>query len=78
LPEGTSCEVSFDDPVSGVGLTTSARVLYNISINKDLSIISSPGNPFKRIVTHPGMALLFLDLPEGDRERIDTYVKSIG
>lgn len=78
LPDKTVCELSFDDPVSGVRLTTGARVLYNISINKDLSIISSPGNPFKRIVTHPGMALLFLDLPEDDRERIDTYVKSIG
>ena len=78
LPEGTNCEVSFDDPLSGERLSTGARVLYNISINKDLSIISSPGDPFKRIVTHPGMALLFLDLPGEVRERLDAYVKSIG
>jgi len=78
LPENTVCEVSFDDPLTGVRLSTSARVLYKISINKDLSIISSPGDPFKRIVTHPGMALLFLDLPDTDRERLESYVMTVG
>jgi len=78
LPQNTVCEVSFSDPVSGEKLTTGARVLYSISINKDLSIISSPVDPFKRIVTHPGMALLFLDLPEQNRVRLEDYVRTIG
>lgn len=78
LPENTVCELFFEDPLSGKRLSTSARVLYNISINKDLSIISSPGDPFKRIVTHPGMALLFLDLPEKEREHLESYIKKVG
>ncbi|MBI5468918.1 MAG: PilZ domain-containing protein [Deltaproteobacteria bacterium] len=78
LPENTVCEIFFEDPLSGKRLSTGARVLYNISINKDLSIISSPGDPFKRIVTHPGMALLFLDLPEKERERLENYIKTVG
>jgi hypothetical protein len=78
LPENTVCELFFEDPLSGKRLSTSARVLYNISINKDLSIISSPGDPFKRVVTHPGMALLFLDLPEKEREHLESYIKTVG
>lgn len=78
LPENTVCEIFFEDPLSGKRISTSARVLYNISINKDLSIISSPADPFKRIVTHPGMALLFLDLPEKEREDLENYIKTAG
>ncbi len=78
LPENTVCEIFFEDPLSGKRLSTGARVLYSISINKDLSIISSPGDPFKRIVTHPGMALLFLDLPEKERQHLENYIKTAG
>ncbi|MBI5587952.1 MAG: PilZ domain-containing protein [Deltaproteobacteria bacterium] len=77
LPADTVCELTFEAPLSGKRLTTKARVLYNIAVNKDLNIISSPGDPFKRIVTHPGMALLFADLPEEDRELLESYIKTV-
>lgn len=77
LPADTVCELTFEAPLSGRRLTTKARVLYNIAVNRDLSIISSPGDPFKRIVTHPGMALVFEDLPEEERGLLESYIKTV-
>ncbi len=67
------CGLSFDIP--GVKkMTTTARVLYNITINKELNIIANPQDPFKRQVSHPGMAVFFEDLSQEDRKLIDEYI----
>lgn len=77
LPSDTVCDLEFDSPATGKRLSMKARVLYSISVNKDLSIISSPADPFKRIVTHPGMALFFIDLPDEERKLIDGYIEAV-
>lgn len=77
LPASSVCELAFSLPGSDKELKTEARVLYNISINRDLNIIAAPKDPFRRLVTHPGMAVFFTDLSEADRRRIDEYVKSV-
>lgn len=76
LPVASVCELSFKLPGARKRMRTKARVLYNISINKDLNIIANPNDPFKRLVTHPGMAVFFMDLPEKDRGVIDEFVRS--
>ena len=71
------CDIEFDVPGAKTGLRTRARVVYNIKADTDLSIISSPKDPFKRLVAHPGMAVYFLDLPEADRSSIDEYIETL-
>lgn len=75
LPPNSVCRLRFELP--GRVMETEAKVLYNISINKDLNIIADPKDPFKRLVSHPGMAVFFLDLTEEDRQRIDDYIGSL-
>ncbi len=76
LPVASVCELSFKLPGARKRMRTRARVLYNISINKDLNIIANPNDPFKRLVTHPGMAVFFTDLSEKERGVIDEFVRS--
>ncbi len=75
LPKGAGCELRFSIPEIKGEFRTKGRVLYNIPVNKELNIISSPDNPFKRLVSHPGMAIFFVDMPEDDRRLIDEYIK---
>ncbi len=76
LQAQTCCELVFDVP--GVKtMRTKARVLYSISINKELNIIANPNDPFKRQVSHPGMAVFFEDLPQADRALISEFIKSV-
>ncbi|MBW7957213.1 MAG: PilZ domain-containing protein [Deltaproteobacteria bacterium] len=76
-PVNSVCTLRFNLPGIRKELATGARVLYQISVNRDLNIISSPGDPFKRLVSHPGMALLFTDMPEKDRELIESYIETV-
>ncbi|MCL4874009.1 PilZ domain-containing protein [bacterium] len=76
-PVNSTCTLRFNLPGIQKELATGARVLYQISVNRDLNIISSPGDPFKRLVSHPGMALLFTDMPEKDRELIESYIETV-
>ena len=71
------CSLRFSLPGGEKEFSTGARVLYRVVINKELNIISNPRDPFKRMVSHPGMAVFFADLPEEDREEINRYVESI-
>jgi len=75
LPANALCELRFSLP--GRLLETAARVLYNISINKDLNIIADPKDPFKRLVSHPGMAVFFTGLSDSEKEEIDGYIKAL-
>lgn len=75
LEPGSLCDVSFEVPGTERKLATGARILYNIEINRDLKIISSPEDPFRRLVSHPGMAVFFTDLPEEDRDLIDDFIE---
>lgn len=77
LPVNCVCTLVFKLPGIGKDFRTGARVLYNVPVNKDLNIISSPQDPFKRFISHPGMAVFFLDLPAHDRDLIDRHVKSL-
>lgn len=77
LPVDSQCDLSFEVPGLKKKFRTKARVIYNIEINKDLNIIANPHDPFKRVVTHPGMAVYFIDLPEEDRKSIDSYIKTV-
>lgn len=77
LPADSACHVSFSVPGIKKQFETKARVIYNIPINKELNIISSPGDPFKRLVAHPGMAVFFVDLHEDERALIDEYIKKV-
>lgn len=70
------CTLKFSLP-GGVDLSTGARVLYRVAVNKELNIIANPKDPFKRMVSHPGMALFFTDLPVEDRDAIDRYIETI-
>ncbi len=76
-PVDSVCTLRFNLPVVRKEFSTGARVLYQVGLNRDLNIISSPGDPFKRLVSHPGMALLFTDMPEGDRELIESYIETV-
>jgi len=77
LEAGSECSLEFTLPHMDKPFKAGGRVLYNITINKDLNIIASPNDPFKRLVSHPGMAVLFTDLPDDQRTLIDEYVKTL-
>lgn len=77
LPVNAFCRLKFALQGSKVQLETDARVLYNIAINKDLNIIANPKDPFKRLVSHPGMAVFFTGLSEKEKEEIDGYIKAL-
>lgn len=70
------CALKFSLP-DGREFSTGARVLYRVAINKELNIIANPRDPFKRMVSHPGMALFFTDLPADERDLIDKYIETI-
>lgn len=71
------CDLEFSIPGVKGKFKTQARVIYNIAVNKDLSIISNPNDPFRRLVTHPGMAVFFVNLEESRRAAIDVYIDGI-
>lgn len=77
LDVNTVFDLEFWVPGIKEKMRTKAKVLYNISINKELNIIANLKDPFKRLVSHPGMAVFFMDLPQEDRESIDSYIKTI-
>jgi hypothetical protein len=77
LPVNSLCALSFAVPGIRRTFGTKARVLYTMEVNRDLNIISSPQDPFRRLVAHPGMAVFFVDMPAEDRELIDGYVLSL-
>lgn len=70
------CSLKFSLP-EGKDFSTSARVLYRVAINKELNIISNPRDPFKRMVSHPGMAVFFIDMSRTDRDEIDRYIEKL-
>ncbi len=76
LEASTRCELEFEVP-NVKRMRTKARVLYSISINRDLNIIANPKDPFKRQVSHPGMAVFFEDLPAEDRVLISEFIKTV-
>lgn len=71
------CALRFTLPGGKKEFSTGARVLYRVVINKELNIISNPRDPFKRMVSHPGMAVFFEDMPQEDRDEIGRYVESV-
>ncbi|MBI1912471.1 MAG: PilZ domain-containing protein [Deltaproteobacteria bacterium] len=77
LPINYLCRLKFE--LAGVDgeMETEVRVLYNVAINKDLNIIANPRDPFKRLVSHPGMAVVFVDLAQEKRDLIDEYIKKM-
>jgi hypothetical protein len=77
LQRGSLCRLDFAMPKVRKRFSTIGKVLYTISINKELNIISDPKNPFKRLVAHPGMAIYFVDMKEEDRDAIDSRIKEI-
>lgn len=77
LEVNSLCSLRFSLPDGGKEFSTGARVLYRIAINKDLSIIADPRDPFKRMVSHPGMAVFFTDMSREDRDEIDRYIETI-
>lgn len=74
---GETCEVEFALPGSTRRFRTTGRVIYNVTLNTELKIISSPEDPFRRLVAHPGAAVFFLGLPEEEREFLDGYIDSL-
>lgn len=77
LPVNSLCDLTFRLPGSEHTFKTVSRVLYNIAINKELGIIADPRDPFKRLVAHPGMAMLFVDMGVDERELIEAYIETI-
>ena len=77
FPVNTPCEVELNLPGSRGAISTPAKVLYGISVNTDLNIIASPYDPFKRLVSHPGMAVFFTDISDAGREAIDRYIETL-
>ncbi|MBI2400880.1 MAG: PilZ domain-containing protein [Deltaproteobacteria bacterium] len=71
------CSLRFSLPDGGKDFSTGARVLYRVAINKELNIIANPRDPFKRMVSHPGMAVFFMDMSKDDRDEIDRYIETI-
>lgn len=71
------CSLRFSLPDGGKDFSTGARVLYRVAINKELNIIANPRDPFKRMVSHPGMAVFFMDMSQEDRDTIDKYIETI-
>ena len=71
------CSLRFSLPDGGKDFSTGARVLYRVAINKELNIIANPRDPFKRMVSHPGMAVFFMDMSQEDRDTIDRYIETI-
>ncbi|CAG1065389.1 hypothetical protein BAC1_00970 [uncultured bacterium] len=70
------CSLKFALP-EGRDFSTEARVLYRVAINKELNIIANPRDPFKRMVSHPGMAVFFTDMSRADRDEIDGYIEKL-
>ena len=76
-PEVNSlCSLEFEIP-GGRVIKTGGRVIYHVMINKDLSIITSPSDPFKRLVMYPGMAVFFTDVKDEDKAAIDHYIDGL-
>ena len=73
---GSLCRLEFEIP-GGRLIKTGARVIYHVMINKDLSIITSPSDPFKRLVMYPGMAVFFTDVKDEDKAAIDSYIDGL-
>ena len=71
------CTLKFSLPGREKGFSTEARVIYRVVINKDLNIIANPRDPFKRMVSHPGMAVFFVDMPQSERDEINRFVESV-
>lgn len=77
LPVNTVCALRFSVPGIEGELATGARVLYHVAVNKDLNIIANPRDPFKRLVSHPGMAVFFTDMAQSERDSIDRYIETL-
>jgi hypothetical protein len=75
-PVNSVCTIEFEMP-EGKRMRRKARVIYHVALNRDLSIISSPSDPFKRLVMYPGMAVFFLDITEEDKAAIDCYIEGL-
>lgn len=75
--EGTECTVELRLPDGAAPAMTTARVLYSAGVNRDISIISNDAEPYRRLVSHPGMAVLFTGLTQGDADRIELFMASI-
>ena len=71
------CTLKFSLPDREKEFSTEARVIYRVVINKDLNIIANPRDPFKRMVSHPGMAVFFVDMPQSERDEINRFVESV-
>lgn len=71
------CTLKFSLPDREKEFSTEARVIYRVVINKALNIIANPRDPFKRMVSHPGMAVFFVDMPQSERDEINRYVESV-
>ncbi len=74
---GSECEVTVKLPDGAPPLVTGARVLYSAGVNRDISIISNEAEPYRRVVSHPGMAVLFTGLTPGEAARIDSYIELV-
>ena len=72
----SACSLEFEIP-GGRVIKTGARVIYHVMINKDLSIIINPSDPFKRLVMYPGMAVFFTDITNEDKAAIDSYIGAL-
>lgn len=75
LPSGTICDLAFKLPRRKKVFRSKIKVLYTITVNKELSIIANSSDPFKRLVTHPGMAVFFEDMGQEERDSINAYIK---
>ncbi len=72
----SACSLEFEIPGER-SVKTGGRVVYHIMINKELNIITSPSDPFKRLVMYPGMAVFFTDIADEDKAAIDSYIDSL-
>jgi hypothetical protein len=72
----SACSLEFEIP-GGRVIKTAARVIYHVMINRDLSIIISPSDPFKRLVMYPGMAVFFTDIADEEKAAIDSYIDGL-
>lgn len=34
-----------------------------------------PAGPFRMLISHPGVGIFFIDLPEDDREDLDRFIR---
>ncbi len=71
---GTDITVRFSLPGGGREIVATGRIVYSVGANLDQSIITHPSSHDRKIVSLPGVGVVFEQVSDADREAIRDFV----